>query len=361
MTVPSEPDFSFSDVLDALFTRIHQGKPAAGTAPPPDMPKVESGSHVASEWFEEEREALAKFTHRQFERLARQQDAVEKQRLEVLQHQQAFNESCFLKQQELNQLRKALTSRLDTLENRERDVADQEKQLAVEEQRLARMREDLQSYRREVAAEEQQLAGRRDEATALLGQAEQLRSEHEEREAALVLKQRELEDARQALDHKQAALEQGATLLAESEAALRQREAEVKELEEVLNREIALKKLQHLRQEIVARTVELSKLKDAEEKANRQLRTIEEAREARRKVWADEQAAWEQRRQGMEVRYLALEQAEAALERRARELDHLEERVRAEVAESEQQMLEQHDELEVVEDESDQPLAAAPD
>ncbi len=358
MAVPRDSRLPDNEVLDALFMRVQRARAAAPAPPPPGaalppseppardegpatvpasadtVPVPGQGSQVEQDWLREEKQSLVEFTRRQFESLRQQQELLERQRQEVLRRQSDLNETCLLRQQELNRQIKVLATQAAALEEREKDVAEGEKRLAVEEQRVGRARQDLQQYSRETATKERDLEELKAETERLL---------HAEREAR---RQRAAEEASlrqrwQGLRAKHDQIEQRAAALGRGEAELTAGRAEVEQLKAVLEQDVAARNLERLRQETLAQqealtkaTGEAERAREEGERARRQLGVVQEALEACRRAWREEEAEWEARRRPMEQRYRALEQAEAALVRRTAELDRLEEQVRDELLSS---------------------------
>ena len=196
MPPPRDSRLPGSDLLDSLFTRVQRVRSSApGAAPespadetPPETGAVRQpgeGSQVEEEWLREERTSLTEFTRRQFQAIRQQQTLLETQRQEVLRRQNELNETCLLRQQELNRQVKVLAAQAATLDTREKDLTESEKKLAVEEQRIARIRQDLQQYRREIADQEKELEANKAEAEQLLKAAEEAEQKRVVAEAAL--------------------------------------------------------------------------------------------------------------------------------------------------------------------------------
>src|SRR5262249_17877235 len=74
------------------------------------VPWPGEGCQVEEEWLREERLSLTEFTRRQFQAIRQQQAQLEAQRQDLLRRQNEFNESCLLKQQELNRQVKVLAA-----------------------------------------------------------------------------------------------------------------------------------------------------------------------------------------------------------------------------------------------------------
>ncbi|MBI1913515.1 MAG: hypothetical protein HYS12_01985 [Planctomycetes bacterium] len=361
MAAPRDSRLPGSEALDALFTRVQRVR-SGGTAPAPPIaglvasteatagtdtvPCPGEGSQVEEEWLSDERLSLTEFTRRQFQAIRQQQVLLENQRQEILRRQNEFNEACLLRQQELNRQMKILTGQTAALESREKYLIEGEKQLAVEEQRLDRARHDLLQYRQELAAQEKELDHKKTEAVRLLEAAGEVRQKQADDAAVLREQQQALQAEREQLEQRQQAIER-------VEITLARDRTEVQLLQGVLDKEIAQRNLDSLRQQTLAQqerleasAIEAKRMQAAAEEARKGLVHLEEALEACRRRWQEEEAAWEARRGQMEQRCLALESAEAALERRSAELDRLDAQIQQEVQRSEQELLRQRRELE---------------
>src|SRR5262245_30529393 len=114
MAVPRDNRMPENESLDALFARVQRMcSPATLVATPlaltpeavaaaetPARPG--EGSQVEESWKQDERQSLTEFTRRQFQAIRQQQTVLENQRQEILRRQNEFNETCLLRQQELN-------------------------------------------------------------------------------------------------------------------------------------------------------------------------------------------------------------------------------------------------------------------
>jgi chromosome segregation protein len=348
-------------LLDSLIHRAqrvrssgsaHGLPPAAGAASAASPAEAESipcpgeGSQVEEEWLREERLSLTEFTRRQFQAIREQQAHLEAQRQDLLRRQNDFNETCLLKQQELNRQVKVLAAQGAALDAREKDLTESEKKLAVEEQRIGRTRKDLLQFRQEMADQEKELAEKKAEAEHLLKAAEGLDQKHADESAALREQRQTLQAERERFEQRQRAVEL-------AEAALTRERAEVQLLKGVLDKDIAERNLDSLRQQTLAQqerleasSTEAKRMQAAAEEARKGVAHLEEALESCRRRWQEEEAAWEGRRRQMEHRCLALERAEAVLERRTTELERLDAKIQEEQRRTEQELSRQRQELE---------------
>lgn len=331
MAAPRDSQPPANDLIDAVFT----GSPPERKAPTEVRPPQDNGSRVGAEWLAEERRSLEEFTRKQFQVLRQQQEMLEQQRQDVLRRQNDVNEMCLLRQQELNRQIKVLTAQAEGLEGREKDLTEREHLVAVEQQKLARMRQDIQQYRKEAAEQERRLEELKAETTRLLAEEQAARQQLKEDEGTLRQRSESLRTECEEVAGRVRAL-------AEGEAELARRLAEVEELQSLLRQEVVEKDLEGLRQQIAEHNkvleesrAEVARTKEAEGRGRRHLQVLEDALAACRKVRREEEADWEARLAPMEQRYRALEQAEAAVEHRAAELDRLEARIQMEREESE--------------------------
>jgi DNA repair exonuclease SbcCD ATPase subunit len=364
MVVPRDSRLPQNEILDALFARVQKTLCATAPGPLPPGPAVSvpgsgeegslrpgEGSQVEEDWLREEKESLAMFTRRQFQALRERQAQIDSQRQELVSRQNELNEMCLLRQQDLNRQIKVLATRTASLEERERDLEDNEKKLTIEQQRLERARQDLNSCRREAAVEASELEDLKAEAERLLAEEHESRKQHVGEETAL-------REGRHLLQAEQERFAERVKAFEQVEEQLSHDREEVDRLKSLLQREVAEQNLEQLQVEMEARRAhvataraELALLAEAEDRAQRLLRHLEEAAEASRRVRREEEAEWESRREPMARRYTALEQTEAALERRAAELDRLEAQIQAELERGEQDLLRQREELEELREE----------
>jgi chromosome segregation ATPase len=166
MSIPHDPRLPHPNVVDALFTCLGRGN----VLPLAD-PRVEEagfGSPVEEEWVSQEKETLAEITRRQLAQLRQHQATIEQQRTELLRRQNELNETCLLRQQDLNRQIKELEARTAAVAEREAVMAEQEKQLTLEQQRVALARRDLQKYRQEMAEQQRELEALKAETLALI-------------------------------------------------------------------------------------------------------------------------------------------------------------------------------------------------
>jgi chromosome segregation ATPase len=152
--------------------------------------------------------------------------------------------------------------------------------------------------------------------------------------------------------------------LTERETAVSTREAQLAEAQKQLaelaqNREQIKHELEAFRQALEPLRAEKSRLEeevhttrsrvdDEIQAALGELAVHEEEVAKRKRAWEDEQAKLATGRKHMEQRYLALEKAEETLERRTRELDELEARVRREFSEREEELAKQQEQAQAL-------------
>ncbi len=155
-------------------------------------------------------------------------------------------------------------------------------------------------------------------------------------EEALVAREQESNRQAKVLAGRADAVQQGEAGLAKRTAELEVQGRELKALE--ASRE-------EIRQEIASLRELLQQLKEeavADDKAAREMRTeclrLDTARRKRQRSWEAELAEWNEKRKRMEEREAEVDRANAALQRRAREIEELELKIRAELETREEEL-----------------------
>jgi len=343
MSTPRPQQTLQPDALDAVFARLRKQNLTAETASGGTLTQDRTGSSqetvadaasrspAEEEWVREERQSLQDFTKQQFALIRQQQQLLNQQRDELISRQNALNETCLLRQQDLNRQIKLLAAKTVQVEDREKALSQQEAQLIIEAQQLMKVRDDLNAYRRKLAEEEDQLQSLRTEMDPLIKQEQALRLERSEEETAIRKQREALEQERAQLKHRFDELNRRNDELDRAEQALNRRIDEVTALEEhVLSEgfQSELKELQERVEQERRTLIEAESLAAQVQhhltRTRKQNADLEEAAETLRAALKEEQEAWELRRLPMEERFRDVEQRELEVQRRTEELRELE-------------------------------------
>lgn len=271
---------SRTELIDVVFARLARNIPPTNPLPRPMPPAVVQSRlepRPPAEWLREEESRLEEHTRKQFELLRQTRDVLQRQYEELASRGLALEEELLQRQKVASHQQQQIEGQSVALRQREDELARREAAVAAEVARLEQARQRAQG---ELVSLDQNLQVHH--------------REWEERQEEWRVRWRQMERRLEELH--------------QSEQAMQRRSTEFDELERQLFEEVEQRE-----QELTRRLAEVARIAARGEQD-----------EGHRQLWEQEQLEGRARRRELERRCADLERAEAALERRARELDELE-------------------------------------
>jgi hypothetical protein len=311
----------------------------ANTQPPPLIENADD-LRAAHEWLLRERQRLDVYTRDQLAR-------VQQERQSFVQQTNLKEQALVLRMQEHNRREEMLVHQSGALRQRAEALAEQERKVAVHLDAMRNGQAELEELRRVSAALRQDVQGQRVLLQRLHTDAASVEREREAARADLAAREASLRGEKEAFAARQERLNQRLQALDEADAAAGRRAAELEEMETRLRRDFQRQEEEQaqLRQVSTGLAADTKGQRALLERLLAEAASLVKARDTSQKHLASQAAAVHAekaklaaRQEEMNRRLRALDEAEAAIQRRATELDELESRQREELAEQERQL-----------------------